>query len=68
VNSKKDFERAAALVRTYVLPERKHLCAVFVQFFQGENPRFDVGRFEVACNTVSANDGKENSRSGLKVS
>jgi hypothetical protein len=54
MNTKKDFERAAAVVadfRKLGIPESR--CALveaaFVDFFTGENPRFDGARFRKAC-------------------
>jgi hypothetical protein len=51
--SKKDFEHAAVIVqRVHAQSGAKCaavVCAAFVILFKGDNPRFDVSRFEKAC-------------------
>lgn len=55
----KDYERAAKIVQQYYGPQAllghkahptaAHLQEAFVEFFQGDNPRFDAVRFRNAC-------------------
>lgn len=55
MNTKKDFERAAALVRaTREKWANQIMTDAFVAFFQGENPRFDAARFREACKPAKA--------------
>lgn len=58
MNTKKDYERAAKIVREFRLHNLEYAatdrCAdliqeSFVRFFQDENPRFDEKRFRAAC-------------------
>jgi hypothetical protein len=56
--SKKDYEKAAALIRRMVKnPEVNDLVtievmAAFIELFEGDNPRFDKDRFIKACISV----------------
>lgn len=55
--TKKDFERAAKLIaqrrESLALPKLvTKLEEVFVEFFEGDNPRFDRERFLAACRKV----------------
>lgn len=52
--TRKHFENAAAVVRNTdgTVGEVAAVCEAFVSFFQAENPRFDAGRFRVACQAV----------------
>jgi hypothetical protein len=50
VNTKKDYERAAMIVRGYPPTGVSDVvCDAFVMFFRGDNPRFDGDRFRAAC-------------------
>ena len=69
--TKKDYIRAAECVRNAHMPlgagptnamHRDMLRDAFVAFFQGDNPRFDVARFTLACN-----DGLVSARTGTKA-
>lgn len=59
--SRKDYERAAKIVRdtcglyhgTTDSCEASIVREAFVAFFQGENPRFDADRFRSACEVKS---------------
>lgn len=46
--TKKDYERAAAIVQT-IGPEQWRFIDCFVEFFKGDNARFDEDRFRFAC-------------------
>ena len=55
--TKKDFEKAAKLIaakrKSLALPKlATKLEEVFVEFFEGDNPRFDRERFLTACRKV----------------
>ena len=48
--SKKDYVRAAEIVFKAAQDGRgEPLAAAFVEFFRGDNPRFDAARFRNAC-------------------
>lgn len=50
--TRKDYEKAAEIVQTYVQPyDAVGECIVdaFAEFFSVDNPRFDVARFRAAC-------------------
>jgi hypothetical protein len=56
MNTKKDFQSAASIVRDYAKEYDKSdrmiarvVSDAFVQFFREQNPRFDVERFRAAC-------------------
>ena len=57
--SKKDYVRAAEIVRRYAPRDnadienivRKEMTDGFIEFFYGDNPNFDVERFRAACET-----------------
>lgn len=50
MNTKKDFERAAKIVRGLSRPSYAWTVReAFVVFFASENPRFDADRFRGAC-------------------
>lgn len=50
MNTKKDYLRAVEVVREHkVGRSRDEVMKAFIQFFQGDNPRFDVERFRAAC-------------------
>jgi|GEM_PF-4007505 hypothetical protein len=52
--TKKDYLRAVNVIHSVLLPkERKLLIESFVDFFQGDNPRFDEDRFRKACQNES---------------
>jgi hypothetical protein len=54
--SKKDYERAARIVRPWADLNRGHaeeLCAAFIALFAGDNPRFDAERFRAACGVAA---------------
>jgi hypothetical protein len=57
--TKKDYIKAANIVRTamWVRTNDERLCLanVFVEFFRGDNARFDKERFLTAC---GVDDGK----------
>lgn len=60
--TKKDYIRAAESIRArewVLLADRESAVRAFVAFFQGDNPRFDVARFTLACN-----DGLVSARAG----
>lgn len=46
--TKKDYERAAAIVQTIGVDQWRFVDC-FVEFFKGDNPRFDESRFRFAC-------------------
>jgi hypothetical protein len=50
MNTRKDFERAAEIVRDSTSPIT--VCKAFIAFFRADNPRFDAGRFMVACGAI----------------
>ena len=55
--SKKDYERAAALIQEradHFGPWHDDFVQMFVEFFAGDNVRFDADRFRAAC-TPGAN-------------
>jgi hypothetical protein len=45
--TKKDYIRAAKIIKAY--GSQAKMIEAFVEFFAGENPRFDVDRFVDAC-------------------
>jgi hypothetical protein len=45
--TKKDYIRAAGIIRSHGSPEK--MIEAFVEFFAGDNPAFDVDRFIDAC-------------------
>jgi len=51
--TKKDYLRAAEVIRTELWvrndDERELLVGTFIDFFQGDNPRFNEERFRKAC-------------------
>lgn len=48
--SRKDYERAAALVRRTDVDVRVAVAAAFLRYFQADgNERFDANRFALAC-------------------
>ena len=53
MTTKKDYVKAAQIANRFFHEKSdKEYCAVFeafVEFFRGDNPRFDVARFESAC-------------------
>ncbi len=57
--SKKDYEKAAAIVREMAAAgastvEVSLVATAFVRLFSGDNPRFDAQRFMQACMAVTA--------------
>ena len=49
--TRKDYERAAEIIRIEGEGSQE-LIGTFVQFFQGDNPRFDKERFKAACESA----------------
>ena len=47
--TKKHFEKAARIARDTNEFDRPAVVHAFVELFVDDNPRFDVGRFRVAC-------------------
>lgn len=49
--SRKDYEKAAEIVRTYRAggDDYTAITGAFVALFTNDNPRFDVDRFHKAC-------------------
>lgn len=49
--TKRDYEKAAEIVRKRILPARDYelIVSSFVQLFANDNPRFDATRFRKAC-------------------
>lgn len=53
--TKKDYILAAEIIREARMgeSERAELVRRFAEFFRRDNPRFDFGRFEAACDPVN---------------
>lgn len=47
--TKKHFEKAADIARTYPVKERAIVVQAFLALFSGENPAFNSSRFREAC-------------------
>ena len=47
--TRKDYERAVGIVLAHDVDLRTTLIDAFTDLFRGDNPRFDVARFELAC-------------------
>lgn len=52
--TKKDYDRAAAIIRARLGNEKAELVYTFCEFFRGDNPRFDETRFVQACEETQA--------------
>ena len=47
--TKKDYERAATIVQSYLDLHRAPITNAFIELFERDNPRFDEDRFRAAC-------------------
>jgi acyl-CoA hydrolase len=47
--SRKEYTRAAEIIRFAKPEHRDSLINAFIDFFKGDNPRFDSDRFKDAC-------------------
>lgn len=57
--TKKDYIRAAAMIRQYGDKNtRELLCDFMINFFKSEPGRFDEARFEEACEYIPLKDRK----------
>lgn len=56
--TKKDFERAAMLMKHHPELERAIICDYMLRFFAGSNARFDRSRFIAACGLREDSSGE----------
>jgi hypothetical protein len=49
MNTKKDYIRAASIVKPLRDSSKQPVAAAFVAFFRGDNPQFDSAQFRAAC-------------------